>query len=216
MGQTILSHYPDYRPVVSILMTTLNRADLIGRAIASVDGQTFDEWELIIVDDGSTDRTFERVNEHVMKDQRIRYVKHNNRKPALSLNVGLQVSVGQYITILGSDDEYLPEHLAIRVAYLRGHPHTDFIHGGVTIIGDQFVKDKNDMTKKIHLSQCAIGGTFFGKRDVFFDVNGFRNVQYIGDAEFLEKVSRRFNVEKVAYPTYVYHRETPGSITNTV
>ncbi len=214
MAQSILQHYPEYQPVVSIIMTTYNRDMLIRRAIESLFAQTYSCWELLIIDDGSSDQTFSTVNEYVMRDQRVRYVKHSNRKPALSLNVGLQLSVGRYVTILCSDDEYSPDHLKLRIDYMQNNPQLDFVHGGVEIIGDQYVKDKNDMTKKIHLSQCAIGGTFFGKREIFFDVGGFRNVHYVGDAEFLENVSKKFKVEKLAFPTYIYHRETPGSITN--
>lgn len=216
MAQTILQHYPDYQPVVSIIMTSYNRADVISRAIDSVFRQTFETWELIVVDDGSTDDTFGIVNAFVMKDRRVRYLKHANRKPALSLNAGLHASSGQYVTILCSDDEYESDHLALRLVFFEKHPDVDFIHGGVRIIGDEYVKDKNDLTKNIHLSQCAIGGTFFGRRDVFFDVGGFAYVWYSGDANFLEKVSARFSVAKVDFPTYVYHRETLGSITNTI
>ena len=96
------------------------------------------------------------------------------------------------------------------------HPETDLIHGGVNIIGDVFVADRNDNKKMIPLYECVIGGTFFGKREVFEQLRGFNNIPYSEDFEFLERALKIFKVEKVYYPTYIYHRDTMDSITNKI
>jgi hypothetical protein len=67
----------------------------------------------------------------------------------------------------------------------------------------------------IHLSECSIGATFFGRRNVFFALNGFRNIEYSEDSDFLDRARKRFNIKKVDYKTYKYYREIPDSITNT-
>jgi len=208
--------YDNKKPRVSIVMPTYNRASFLKRSINSVLGQTYQDWEMIIVDDGGTDRTCDVINDYLMKYDHIRYLKHKNRRPALAINSGIQAAVGEYVTILCSDDEYLPNHLQQRVDYMQKNKTVDFIHGGVEIIGDPYVKDKDDQSKKIHLEQCAIGGTFFCKRDVFIAVGGFKKVGYGGDANLLSRISEKYKVDKVDFKTYRYYRDNPDSITNTV
>ena len=127
---------------VSVILPAYNRADVIMRAVSSVIRQNFNEWELIIVDDGSDDNTFSLLDKFILGDQRIRYIKHKNRKIPASLNTGLKMAEGKYITFLGSDDEYGSNHLSSRTDFMEQNPDTDFIHGGVKIIGDPYVKDK--------------------------------------------------------------------------
>jgi hypothetical protein len=117
---------------------------------------------------------------------------------------------------LDSDDEFTKDHLEVRVKYLHENPEIDIIHGGVKIIGNEFVPDKENPKKIIHLSQCTIGATFFGKQNVFIELGGFKDIPYSEDSEFLERVMKTYQVMKVDFPTYVYHRETPDSITNTI
>jgi glycosyltransferase involved in cell wall biosynthesis len=208
--------YISFEPIVSIILPTFNREKLLVRAINSVLNQTIQNWELIIVDDGSTDNTFEVVNSYLQKQENIRYIKHSNRRPPLSQNVGIISSVGKYISFLGSDDEYKPTYLEERINFLQTHSNVDLIHGGVEIIGHPFVKDKNDLSKEIHLSECVIGGTFFGKRKVFFELDGFKNLKYSDDSDFFERALQKFKIEKVDFPTYVYYRDTPDSICSTI
>jgi glycosyltransferase involved in cell wall biosynthesis len=197
-------------------MTTYNRASYLQRSIGSVINQTFKQWELIVVDDGSNDFTFEYVNNLISTNNNIRYLKHSNRKTPLATNAGILASCGKLLAFIGSDDEWKPQHLQLRIDFFNSNPEIDFVHGGVEIIGVPFVKDKNDLTKEIHLSECIIGGTFFGKRDVFFQMNGFKNLDYSDDSDFFERVSERYKVAKVDFPTYVYYRDTPDSICSTI
>ena len=208
--------YKNYKPIVSVILPTYNRSEFLKRAIDSVIAQSFSEWELIVVDDGSEDDTFSIINKFLASNKKIRYMKHSNRKLPLSLNAGIKVSTGEYIAFLGSDDEYLPEHLNLRVNELQKNEVIDLIYGGVKIIGDPYVKDKNDLSKKIHLSDCVIGGTFFGKKNMFIELDGFKNIEYSEDSEFFERAKLIYNIKKVEYPTYVYYRNTPDSICNKI
>jgi hypothetical protein len=97
---------------------------------------------------------------------------------------------------------------------MEQHPDIDMIRGGVQIIGNEYVRDKNNPKKLIHLSECTIGATFFGKRNVFLFLNGFRNLDYSEDSDFLERAEKYFRIEKVDFNTYKYYREDPESITN--
>jgi len=97
---------------------------------------------------------------------------------------------------------------------LNNHPQVDMVLGGVDIIGNKYVRDKNNPLKLIHLSECSVGATFFGKRNVFLMLNGFRNLDYSEDSDFLERAEKCFHVEKVGFNTYKYYRDAPDSITN--
>ena len=208
--------YDDYSPIVSVILPTYNREKLLPRAVDSVLKQTFEKWELLIVDDGSEDNTYEYVNKFISNDKRIKCVKQQNMKLPIALNNGIALASGKYVTFLGSDDEYLPEHLELRVKILEENPDVDFLHGGVKIIGNPYVPDKNDITKKIHLDKCVIGGTFFAKREVFIKLNGFKNIFYSEDSEFFERAEKIFTVRKVDFKTYVYHRDTESGICNDI
>ncbi len=208
--------YKKNEPSVSIILPTFNRSRLILRAVSSVLFQTFENWELIIVDDGSTDATFQLLNKLILTDERVKYVKHSNRKLPLSLNAGLKIASGEYISFLGSDDEYEPDHLELRMKFLKSNPEIDLLHGGAMIVGDEFVKDKNDTSKKIHLSDCVIGGTFFGKRQMFLELEGFNDLKYSEDSDLFDRAKEKHKIIKVNFATYIYYRDTEDSITNTI
>lgn len=96
-------------PFFSVIIPTFNRAHLLGKAIQSVMDQTFTDWELIVVDDGSTDHTAGVV--HSFEDRRIRYYYQENQELNAARNAGIDFSTGKYICILDDDDHFLPDHL---------------------------------------------------------------------------------------------------------
>ncbi len=99
-------------PKVSVVIPTYNRAHLIGRAIESVLNQTYQDFELIIIDDCSIDNTDDVIKEFQKKDNRIIYLKHDkNKGGSAARNTGIKTSRGEYIAFLDSDDEWLPEKL---------------------------------------------------------------------------------------------------------
>ncbi len=202
------------QPAVSIILTVYNRANYLNRCINSVLKQSFDDWELIAIDDGSQDNSLEILNKYADNYDKIKIFTQPNMKLPLSRNRGINVSTGKYITFIDSDDEYLENHLAERINYFNEHNDVDLIHGGFEIIGDEYVPDKNNPSSLIHLSECTVGATFFGKRKVFLELNGFKNIPYSEDSEFFERAEKKFVVRKVNYKTYIYHRDAPDSITN--
>ena len=204
------------RPEISVIMAVYNRELVISRAINSLLKQTLNNWELIVVDDGSEDDSLKILEDYKSNYDKIRVVTQEHKNLSESRNRGIKTSIGNYITFLDSDDEILPRHLEARYNYMFNHPETDLIHGGITIIGDAFVVDRNNKKKMISLYDCVIGGTFFGKRIVFEQLGGFNNIPYSEDSEFFERASKSFKVDKVIYPTYIYHRETANSITNKI
>lgn len=112
------------KPDVSIILPTYNRADTIMRAVDSVLRQTFEDWELLIIDDGSTDGTCDVVDG---VDSRIRVVRQENAGTYVARNRGLDESAGRLITFLDSDDEWLPHYLEITTAFLNWSPDDHFV-----------------------------------------------------------------------------------------
>lgn len=109
------------QPLVSIITPTLNRARLLPDAIKSVLGQTFSDWEHIIVDDGSTDNTEDVVRKFT--DNRIIYInRFKQRGISAARNLGLRLASGKYIAFLDSDDLLAPKSLSLRARFLEKHP----------------------------------------------------------------------------------------------
>jgi glycosyltransferase involved in cell wall biosynthesis len=158
----------------SIITPTYNRVDLLPRAIKSVLAQTMKDWELIIVDDGSTDHT-EQVAKKYLNDSRIQYIKKKNTGAADSRNVGAAHSNGEFITFLDSDDEAFPNWLETVNKYLlentglacagaiKQHPD------GTAIKDFPYVINYFGEKKKVKFT-C---GSLFIKRSLFMDIKGF-------------------------------------------
>ena len=200
---------------ISVILTVYNRSSFLSRCIGSLINQNFSDWELIAIDDGSTDNSLEILKNYEMNFFNIKVLHQaENQKIAKSRNKGIFLSSGRYITFLDSDDEYEESHLLKRFEYMKLHPNVDLLYGGVKIIGNEYVRDKDNPERFIHLSNCFIGGTFFGKRKIFLALNGFRNLEYSEDSDLLIRAKGLFNVEKFDFPTYIYHHELSDSLTN--
>lgn len=197
-------------------MPVYNRQAYIKRAVDSVFNQSYDNWELITIDDGSKDYSPYLLEIYHAFSHKIKVIYQDHQFLPAARNNGIKNSAGEFITFLDSDDEITEDHIEQRITYFIQNPKADFIHGGVKIIGNPFVPDKDNPIKLIHLSDCTIGATFFGKRKVFIESGGFKDIHYSEDSEFLERLIKKYNVRKVDFPTYVYHRETPDSITNSI
>jgi glycosyltransferase involved in cell wall biosynthesis len=197
-------------PLCSVLLCSFNREHVIHRAIESVLVQTYANWELIVVDDGSIDDTPDVVMRYARAEARITFVRHANRGLAASRNRALALARGQWIALLDSDDEYSPAHLTKRVGYVRAHPRVQVVHGGVKLVGAKerrYVPDMERAGRLIHLSRCHIGGTLFVRRDVLVAVGGYDQLAFAEDSELFARLRQRYSVAAVRYPTYVYHLE---------
>ncbi len=102
-------------PLVTVVIPAYNREKFLPETIESVRTQTFQDWELIIVDDGSTDDTATIVSQLSKTDHRIRYIWQQNSERAVARNRGIKESRGAYIAFLDSDDLWLPNKLEKQV-----------------------------------------------------------------------------------------------------
>lgn len=110
-------------PRVSVVMTTYNRADLIEESIASVKAQTEEDWELIVVDDCSTDETRPLMERHCRADRRIKFIRQQvNQGAQVARNLGLSVCTGEFINIFDSDDLFAPTKFGAQIQILERFP----------------------------------------------------------------------------------------------
>jgi glycosyltransferase involved in cell wall biosynthesis len=203
------------QPFFSIIITTYNRSQLIKRALDSLISQTETDWEAIIIDDESTDNTYSQVLPYLRSFNKIKYLRRVHGGEAMSKNHGVELSCGRYISFLDSDDEYDPIHLKSRKSILIQNPSIRFLYGGVIILGNQFVPDRINPTKKINLADCVIGGTFFIERNTLISLNGFNQILLGPDAELFDRAKLAgFAMMETKLPTYIYHHDTEDSITN--
>jgi glycosyltransferase involved in cell wall biosynthesis len=197
---------------ISVLMAVYNTDfSLIKRAIDSVLSQSFQDFELIIIDDGSHNGTQNLLVSYAKKhEDKIIYMRHANCGQAASINRGILNSRGEYITIIDGDDEYKPQHLE---NCLKEMAFVDLIASKTeTIVDDPddcYVPDQYDQKQLIHVDDCILFATLFGKKEVFATIK-FQE-KYAADAEFYERASRKYRVKKVNFRSYIYYRNIPNS-----
>lgn len=111
--------------LVSIVMPAYNCEDFIGITLDSVINQTYQNWEVIVVDDCSTDNTAKLVQEYVKKDNRIKYHKlDKNSGAAVARNKAVDLANGKYMAFLDSDDVWFPEKLTKQIGYMEENAYT--------------------------------------------------------------------------------------------
>lgn len=203
------------RPFFSVNITTFNRAFLVTRALKSVIAQTEKDWEVIIEDDESTDDTYLQLLPYLQAYSNIKYIRQIHQGEARTKNAGIRRAKGKFITFLDSDDEFDPRHLEIRKAILDKNPYVQFLYGGVTIIGNQYVPDRFNYGNEVNLKDCVIGGTFFIGRNTAIYLDGFKDILLGADADLFDRARKKhIKMMEVVEPTYIYHHENLNSVTH--
>lgn len=166
-------------PRVSVVIPTFNRATLVERAIDSVLGQTHSAFEIIVVDDGSTDNTSATLRNKY--SDKLVVFQQSNRGVSAARNVGIAHATGNWIALLDSDDEWLPSKLAQQLALIKNHTdcllcHTDeiWIRNGVRVNAmNKHKKSGGDIYQQC-LPLCAISpSSVIFQKQLLDDVGNF-------------------------------------------
>jgi glycosyltransferase involved in cell wall biosynthesis len=186
---------------------------LVKRAIDSVLKQDFRDFEIIIIDDGSNNGEQNEILKYAIKHQdKITFLRHENCGQSESINKGVLISTGEFITIIDADDEYKPRHLSGCLAEMNSF---DLIASSTETIVDQvsdyYVPDRFDINKVVHVDECIMFATLFGKKEVFASMKFYD--MYGADANFYERAQKQFIVKKLDLRTYIYYRNNPNSLT---
>ncbi len=132
-------------PLVSVLIPTFNAGRFVTTTIRSALRQTLEDFEILVLDDGSTDDTVERVR--AIRDSRLRLTQHEHSGAPFVLNAGLALARGQFIALLDHDDLWLPSKLARHVAFFETHPSAAVTFSWCSLI------DEHDRPIAVHPSR---------------------------------------------------------------
>lgn len=165
-------------PSVSVIIPTYNRAGDLKEAMHSVLNQTFVDFELIVVDDGSTDNT--RDVAESFTDPRVRYIFQVNQGASSARNVGIQVSQGEFIAFLDSDDLFLPEKLSLQVARMEEDPDAGLVYGKYLSQAEieELTVPIGDCSRTVDLRRLLLGPAFhmstvLVRRNLLVQIGGF-------------------------------------------
>lgn len=208
-------------PVISVITATYNRSHLLGRCIQSVLNQTFQDFELIIVDDGSTDDTEKIVSN--LSNEKVKYVRHQkNQGGAPARNTGIRLAKGDYIAILDDDDEWMPEILekqmkvfytaplevgAVYTRYKRYDSLGDFLPP------PKVAKKEGDLFKQLLDACCIQWQTVLIKRECFDKVGLIsESMLYSRDWDFLLRISQHYQFLYIDEPLAIIHEQPEGRL----
>jgi len=214
-------------PKVSVIIPAYNRAHLIGVSLRSVLAQAFGDYEIVVVDDGSTDNTGDVVRSVAPG---ARYIRQENQGIPGVLNRCVTEARGQYISFLGDDDALAPGALAREAAILDAHPNVGFVHGTAWLMdqdgclmcrqrphfarGD-YVRSGREETADLLLSNHIVAPTVMARRRCFEDVGLFDlRFQLYEDWNMWMRILKRWDVAFVYAPITFYrvHRGVAGSV----
>ena len=122
-------------PLVSVIIPTFNRAYCVGQAIDSVRAQTYQNTEILVLDDGSTDGSRDLIEQSFAGDARVRYFFHENRGVTATRNRGLALCHGDFVALLDSDDTWSPWKLELQLACLQQHPEIGMVWTDMKAVG---------------------------------------------------------------------------------
>lgn len=210
-------------PKVSVVTSAYSAEKFIARAIESVLGQTFTDFEFILVDDCSQDRTWSIIQQYAGQDRRIVALRNElNLGVVGGLNRGLERARGEYIARQDADDISLPERFAVQVGFLDSHPDYGVIGSLVTYIGadgqpfdapNPFLATENDeIQEKLVFNNCLCGPAVMIRRGSFVEA-GFSFSEGLDASEDYDLCLRLAEVSKMAaIPEPLYHyRQHPQS-----
>ncbi len=168
---------------ISVIIPIFNGEKYLEEAIESVLKQTFKDFELVVIDDGSTDRTSELLSN--IKDKRMRVIRNSkNLGVAKSLNIGLKEAGGEYIARADADDVSLTDRFAKQVNFLDSHPDYVLVSSNVDLIDDKgkttghsnLPLTNKEIRKKILVRNPIAHPTVMFKKSVLEKTGGYRNI----------------------------------------
>ncbi len=168
-------------PKISVIIPTYNRWPRVSQAVDSVLRQTWTDFELLLVDDGSTDETLRHLKQNIV-DPRVRFFQTANRGVSAARNYGIDKSVGEWVAFLDSDDRWLPEKLEKQMACIKNQPELVWIHGEEIWIRNgvrvnpmkKHKKSAGDIFPQALKLCCVSPSTVMIQRRLFQEVGVFR------------------------------------------
>lgn len=207
-------------PLISIVLPTYNGARYLKKSVDSCLSQTFGDFELIIVNDCSTDDTGAIADAYARADPRVRVI-HNafNKKLPLSLNTGFEQARGKYHSWTSDDNYYASEALEVLFRELTTNPETDLVYTDYYLVDEQ---DRVTGSRKFNniydgfTEWLGCGACFLYKSEIFFANKGYNPGAFlIEDYDFFMRAFLKFNFKYLPRYDLYYYREHESSLTST-
>lgn len=201
-------------PLVSIIVPCYNQAQYLDECLQSVVEQTFENWECIIVNDGSPDNTEKIAQEWVSRDYRFKYYHKENEGVSSARNLGILKSLGEFLLTLDGDDKLGQDYLRLIIEEFKNDKSLTIVYSNARFFGtvEKFWNLPNFELKEFLLDNCIYCSAIFKKVD-FLKTGGYdENMKYgYEDWEFwinLISHSDIFKVKKIDYVGFYYRRKT--------
>jgi glycosyltransferase involved in cell wall biosynthesis len=191
-------------PLISVILPTFNRASVLARAVDSVARQSFKDWELVLVDDGSTDQTFEMCK--AFSGFPLKYLRTENRGVSAARNLGAEEARGEWLAFLDSDDEWLPNKLAEQaklMPFFRWiHSEEIWIRNGARVpVAKKYAKSGGRIFSRCVDLTCVSPSTVLIDKKTFMASGRFReDYPVCEDYDLWLRLSARFDAGLVAEP----------------
>lgn len=216
------------QPTISVVIPLYNHEKYIDAALDSVFAQTVSPMEVIVVDDGSTDNSWQKVRLRAHEDSRIIAWSQPNQGAHFTINSGIRRATGEYISILNSDDCYLPERFGACLDGLAAHPEADavctalsFFDGRGAVRRNKWYQEAVGFYRKCNdLALALINGNFlmttsnlFIRREVFSKIGMFSNLRYAHDLDFfLRLIGNGRQIVWLDQPLLIYRMHDANTI----
>ncbi|WP_435645151.1 glycosyltransferase family 2 protein [Butyricicoccus porcorum] len=206
--------------LVSIVLPVYNGEKYLRESIDSICAQTWRNWELIIVDDGSTDKTAEIAKEYAAKDQRIFYYKNEqNLRLPKNLNRGFSLAKGEYLTWTSDDNMYLPIAIEKMVKQLEVS-HAEFVFASCRIIDSDGREVEYNMVNESSLKRIVgnnpVGACFMYTRKVYQEIGKYDpDYTLVEDFDYWQRIAMKFPITTIEEILYKY-RWHSGALTSTM
>lgn len=206
------------RPLVSIVLPTHNGSRYLAASIESCLRQTLANWELIIVDDCSSDDTPKIIERFVKSDSRIRSIHHaiNQRIPK-ALNSGFGSSRGRFLTWTSDDNLYEPDALNIMVAELTANPNVALVYANVIEIGpnDEVLREYKLPNPDLLRSKNCVHACFLYRREAYDIVGDYSEDMFlVEDWDYWIRISKNFGIKHLENQYLYRYRHHPSSLTS--
>ena len=205
--------------LISIVLPTYNGAKYLRESIDSVLAQDHTHFELIIIDDCSTDNTKEIVKEYLDKDARISYFRNEkNLKLPASLNRGFSLAKGTYLSWMSDDNIYSPTALSSLLAQLQNHSDCDLVYSSYTFIDAAGVTlDTFRYAPENLIFKCVVGGCFLYSRRLMEKVGTYDPEKFkIEDFDFWMRAILDFKFCYVDDPALFYYRKHKDTLSSEI
>lgn len=173
---------------ISVILQVFNGENTIKNAINSILNQSYSDFELIIIDDGSSDRTLEIIKKVANIDQRIKIIKNSkNIGPTSSINKGIRIAKGEFIARQDAPDFSLPNRFEKQLKFLQENVDYSFCGSNIIIKQNKHssikIFEESDIRKKLIINNCFVHSTIFIRKDVF-DRFGLYNEKYTNGQDY--------------------------------